>query len=300
MVILDKKKTLTGLLVKEAMRKQVIHLPQSASIDNGIRALIKFKINAFLIKDENGLPTGVVSKTDIMGAYYASLPLETPLNNIMSFSPLFCRPNDTLESALDIMKSKGIYRLYVIGENQKKVVGTLAYPDIVGLLYLYCNDCEHSHFRKKRKEQADPAIPRYKVKEVMTSFVKACGENDSLLKVMEELSAYRFGAVLITDKNNHPSGVISKTDLSISYKHGVDSKIEAKSIMSSPVLSCEENELLEDAIKQMIFTDIHRLFVYKDDPQNIVGVFSLSDAARVRSGSCHACLSSRIKVDKHD
>jgi predicted transcriptional regulator len=297
MVILDKKKTLTGLLVKKAMRKQVIHLPQSASIDNGISAFIKYKINAFLTKDENGLPTGVVSKTDIMGAYYASLPLETPLHNIMSFSPLFCSPNDTLESALDIMRSKGVYRLYVIGENQKKVIGTLAYPDIVGLLYLYCNDCEYSHFRKK---QADPMIRRYKVKEVMTSFVTACGENDSLLKVMEELSMYRFGAVLITDKNNHPSGVISKTDLSISYMHGVDPKIEAKNIMSSPVRSCEEDELLEDAIKQMIFTDVHRLFVHKDDPQNIVGVFSLSDAARIRSGTCHACLSSRIKVDKHD
>jgi CBS domain-containing protein len=300
MVILDKKKTLTGLLVKEAMRKQVIHLPQSASIDNGISALIKYKINAFLTKDENGLPTGVVSKTDIMGAYYASLPLETHLNNIMSFSPLFCNPNDTLESALDKMRSKGVYRLYVIEEHRKKVVGTLAYPDIVGLLYLYCNDCEYSHYRKKRKKQADPMIRRYKVKEVMTSFVKACGENDSLLKVMEELSIYRFGAVLIADKNNHPSGVISKTDLSISYKHGVDSQTEAKNIMSSPVRSCEEDELLEDAIKQMIFTDVHRLFVHKDDPQNIVGVFSLSDAARIRSGSCHACLSSRIKVDKHD
>jgi CBS domain-containing protein len=297
MVIFDRKKTLTGLLVKEAMRKQVIHLSQSASIDNGISALIKYKINAFLIKDKNGLPTGVVSKTDIMGAYYASLPLETSLDNIMSFSPLFCSPNDTLESALDVMKSKGVYRLYVIGENQKKVVGTLAYPDIVGLLYLYCNDCEHSHFRKK---QADPRIRRYKVKEVMTSFVKACRENDSLLNVMEELSAYRFGAVLVTDKNHQPSGIISKTDLSISYKHGVDSKVEAKNIMSSPVLSCEEDELLEDAIRQMIFADVHRLFVHKNDPQNIVGVFSLSDAARIRSGSCHACLSSRIKVDKHD
>ena len=70
--------------------------------------------------------------------------------------------------------------------------------------------------------------------------------------------------------------------------------------MSSPVLSCEEDELIEDAIKQMIFADVHRLFVHQDDPQNIVGVFSLSDAARVRSGSCHACLSSRIKVDKYD
>ena len=61
-----------------------------------------------------------------------------------------------------------------------------------------------------------------------------------------------------------------------------------------------EDEFLEDAIQKMIFTDVHRLFVYKDDPQNITGVLSLSDAARIRSGSCHACLSSRIRVDEHD
>jgi predicted transcriptional regulator len=130
--------------------------------------------------------------------------------------------------------------------------------------------------------------------------VKSCGVNDSLLQIMEELSIYRFGAVLITDEDNLPCGVVSKTDLSISYKHGVDSQAEAKHIMSSPVRSCGEDEFLEDAIKKMIFTDVHRLFVYKNDPQNITGVLSLSDAARIRSGSCHACLSSRIKVDEHD
>ena len=299
MAILDKRKTLTGLLVREAMRRQVVHLPQSASIDNGINALIKYKINAFLTKDENGMPAGVVSKTDIMGAYYASLPLKTPLDNIMSSPPLFCSPNDTLESAMDIMKSKGIYRLYVIEESPEEIVGALAYPDIVGLLYLYCNDCEYSHLRQKRKKQTDATIRRYKVKEVMTSSVKACREDESLLQIMEELSMYRFGAVLITDKNNLPCGVVSKTDLSIIYKHGVDSQIEAKHIMSSPVRSYEEDEFLEDAIQKMIFTDVHRLFVYKDDPLNITGVLSLSDAARIRSGSCHACLSSRIKVDEH-
>lgn len=300
MPILEKKKTLTGLSVKEVMRRQVIYLPQDVSIGNGINALIKYKINAFLTKDENDLPVGVVSKTDIMGAYYACLPLETPLDNIMSSPPLFCSPYDSLESALDIMRSNGIYRLYVAGERPGEVLGTLAFPDIVGILYKYCHECEYSHLRQKRKKQADGTILRYKVKEVMTSSVKACGENDSLLQIMEELSMYRFGAVLITDNNNLPSGVVSKTDLTISYKHGVDSQIKAKTIMSSPVRSCEENELLESAIHKMIFTDIHRIFIYKDNPQNIVGVLSLSDAARIRSGSCHACISSRIRVDEQD
>ena len=285
--------------MKAAMRKQIVSLPQDANISRGITSLIKYKINAFLTLDNDGRAVGVVSKTDIMGAYYACLPLETSLDNIMSSPPLFCSPDDSLESALDKMQSKGIYRLYVTKENSGEVLGALAYPDIVGLLYQYCHDCEYSNFRLTRKFKKDTAIRRYKVKEVMTRDVKACNENESLTYIMEELSKYRFGAVLITNDSRIPCGVVSKTDLALSYKHGIDSQVSANTIMSLPVSSCEENVLLEDAIRKMIFTDVHRLFVHKKNPQNIVGVLSLTDSARIRSGSCHACVSSRIKVDDH-
>jgi CBS domain-containing protein len=299
MTVKERKKTLVDLLVKAAMRKQVVSLPRDATINRGITSLIKYKINAFLTLDDDGRAVGVVSKTDIMGAYYAGLPLETSLDNIMSSPPLFCSPDDSLESALNKMRSKGIYRLYVTEQNSNEVLGALAYPDIVGLLFQYCNECEYSHFQLKRKLKTNTAIHRYKVKEVMTPDVKTCHENESLTHVMEELSKYRFGALLIIDANNIPCGVVSKTDLALSYKHGIDFHVSANTIMSSPVNSCEENGFLEDAIRQMIFTDVHRLFVRKKDSQNIVGVLSLTDSARLRSGSCHACVSSRIRVDKH-
>ncbi|MBW1643927.1 MAG: CBS domain-containing protein [Deltaproteobacteria bacterium] len=114
---------------------------------------------------------------------------------------------------------------------------------------------------------------------------------------MEELSMYRFGAILVKDRENTPCGVISKTDLTLAYKHGVDSETPAETIMSSPVQSCCADVLLEDAIRKMIFSDVHRLFVHQSKPDELVGVISLSDAARIRSGSCHACISSRIKLD---
>ena len=294
-----KKETLSGLVVSAAMRKLVISYPQGVSIDRGITSLIKYKISAFLIMDKNGRPAGVVSKTDIMGAYYAGLSLKTPLDNIMSSPPLFCGPDDSLESALDTMRSRRIYRLYVTGENSDEVVGALAYPDIVGLLYQYCHDCEYSHIKQKHKKHSDGAIRRYKVKDVMTPSVKAKRIDESLLCIMEELSKYRFGAFLITDRENTPHGVVSKTDLALSYKHGIDSQVAAETIMSAPVITCSQDDFLEDAIHKMIFTDVHRLFVHKKDPQNIVGVLSLTDAARICSGSCHACVSSRIRVDKN-
>jgi CBS domain-containing protein len=291
--------TLSGLTVDDAMRRQVIRLSRYATIADGIGSLIKYKINAFLTTDENGSPAGVVSKTDIMGAFYAGLPIDSPLEHIMSSPPLFCKADTSLETALEIMRSHGVYRLYITAGKTGELVGALAYPDIVGLLYRYCHGCEHSRFTQKRRKQNHRSIRRFTVKEVMTKEVKALGRHHPLSRVMETLSAYRFGAMLITAADHKPSGVISKTDLALAYKHGLDPAIPAETIMTAPVRACSEDELLEEAIRLMIFSDVHRIFVHGRSPDQIVGVLSLTDAARRRSGSCHACVSSRIKVETH-
>jgi CBS domain-containing protein len=291
------KNTLRDLGVQAAMRRQVVQLPQSATIDRGIASLIKYKISALLTTDGAGRPAGVVSKTDIVGAYYAGLPIDSPLAHIMSSPPLFCRPDQSLESALETMRTRRIYRLYVRTDDAPDLIGTLAYPDIVGLLYRYCHQCHYSKVGQQRHAPPDPAIPRYTVKEVMTASVTAVGRDEALNRVMEVLSAYRFGAVLIVTHDGSPCGVISKTDLVRAYRSQVSPHTPAGEIMSAPVRTCGETELLEDAIRTMILADIHRLFAHRQAPADIVGVLSLSDAARIRSGSCHACISSRIKLD---
>ncbi len=294
----SRRTILSHLSVKEAMRKQIIKVSRDESIEKTINYFIKYKVNALLTVDAQNRPVGVVSKTDVMGAYYAGLPISFPVEGIMSSPPLFCSPLESLEVALDRMKSKGIYRLYVRESEGGEAVGILAYPDIVGLLYLYCHHCDYSYFAKKKTVKNQDQV-QYRVRDVMTTEVKSFQENNTLFDIMEGLSAYRFGAVLITDSDLSPSGVVSKTDLILAYKHGIPSDTTAGSIMSSPVQSCDAEDLLEVAIRKMIFSEVHRLFVHRDTPEKIVGVFSLSDAARLKSGSCRACMSSRIKVEDH-
>ena len=105
------KNTLSGLVVGQGMRRQVIQLIKDTTIANSINALIKYKINALLTTDPEGRPIGVLSKTDIMSAYYAGLSIDFPLEDIMSKPPLFCNPENALEEALEIMRSNKIYRL---------------------------------------------------------------------------------------------------------------------------------------------------------------------------------------------
>ncbi len=130
----------------------------------------------------------------------------------------------------------------------------------------------------------------------MTTSVRACKTDDTLAEVIEELTTHRCGAVLIRNPAGHAAGVISKTDLAIAYRHGEKTGTPAKVVMRHPVLSCDANDFLSLALQQMLLKDVQRLFVYKDDPARIVGVLSLSDSARFRSGSCRACTSGRLIV----
>jgi CBS domain-containing protein len=294
MPIIDYQNVLKGLKVQEAMRRQVIRLPKQAPLEQAIRFTLKYKVNAILITDAGQEGLGVVSKTDLMGAYYAGLPLNTPCDAVMMGPPLFCRDQDSLDAALDVMRAHQVHRLYVSGAAPRQAQGVLAYPDIVGLLYRYCNKCERS---LRLKSGAQEALPdRFQIREFMTPAIIAFKEDDSLQSVMEGLAAHRFGAVLITTADGLPSGVVSKTDLIVAYKHGIPAQDPARTVMNSPVQACDGKAPLVSALKTMIFGDVHRLFVFKGSPRTLVGVLSLSDVARFRSGTCRACLASRIKI----
>jgi CBS domain-containing protein len=289
----EKRSALSGIPVKEAMRRQVIRLPRSAPIDYCINRMVKYKINSVLIEDQNQHPAGVVSKTDLMSAFYAGYPTSMPVENIMVGPPLFCNPDDELESSLDTMQQNGIHRLYVRGAESDDVIGVLAYPDIIGLLYRYCRACDRGFLIRRRRKEVD-RFQRLKVRDVMTDEVTAYHEADGLAQVIEGLTAHRFGAVLIRDEKGHAVGVFSKSDLIVAYKHGVTVDARAAEVMSKPVVSCDSEMDLADAIQLMLLKDVQRLFVRGQDPGQIVGILTLSDAARFRSGTCRACTPSRF------
>lgn len=289
------KNTLSNVAVKAAMRRQVNWLPQSSSISSAIHAMMKYKVNGILTTQEDFSPIGVVSKTDIMGAYYAGIPLETAVESVMSSPPLYCHDDDFLENALEKMRESGVYRLFVTTKGKTNVIGVLAYPDIVGVLYKYCYCCDYNNLR--RVEKSSSRLLNYTVvQDIMTREVVSVKETDPIYHAVEVLSAFKFGALLVNDDNGFPKGVVSKTDLVAAYKQSVDPALSVQKIMTWPVKGCSGIDLLEDAIKMMIFHDVHRLFVNNEKHNGIIGVFSLTDAARRRSGSCHACTSSRIQL----
>ena len=194
MPTLKERRVLSGMRVSEAMRRQVVQLPWGQTLARAINNLIRFKVSALLVFDDAGKPAGVISKTDIMGAFYAGLPVETAIADIMTGPPLFCYPDDELESALDAMQQNNVHRLYVRGSDADTILGTLAYPDIVGQIYRFCRVCSRG-IRKKSDAGTESDANRARVNEVMTRSVVTFQENDLLMDVIEALSAKGLGTV---------------------------------------------------------------------------------------------------------
>ena len=293
MPTLRRSSVLTGLTASQAMRRQVVKCQAQTAISEGIRSLVKYKSNALLVTDDRDRPLGVVSNTDLMGAYYASLPVATALGDIVAAVPLFCYPDDGLETCIDTMHQNRIHQLYVVGATIDEMIGVLDYGDILGLLYRYCRRCTQSR-HASRLGQQHPKKERLRVKDVMTPEVEAFPSEAPLTAIIEVLSARGFGAVLIHNEAGWPEGVISKSDLIMGYQHGVETATPAHAIMGRPVVSYDAEGLLAYAIQQMLVRDVQRLFIHRPTPKTIVGVLSLSNAARFRSGTCRACRSSRV------
>lgn len=173
-------------------------------------------------------------------------------------------------------------------------VADIMTTDVVALLYRYCRTCPKSISRKDAAPQPDAEVRRLSVNEVMTSAVVSFPEDAFLAHVIEGLTSHRFGAVLISDDQGAAQGVISKTDLVRAYHHGASLDVEAPTVMSAPVVSYDRQAYLQEALRYMFLQDVQRLFVHAGTPAHIVGVLSLSDAARIRSGSCQACIPSRF------
>ena len=284
------RNVLTGITVAQAMQRVVIRMDVEDPISLGVRLMIKAKVDAVLVDDGQGQYQGVVSKTDVMGAFYAGLPWDTPVGDIMMAPVQVCWPDDGIDQVLDIMKQNRIHQIYAGIPSQGTIEGILGYADIVGLLYRYCRQCAQSH----RARNAEKDRPRVTAGEIMTAQVQVCRRSDTLYQVMDILSERKLKALPVVDDQGMPLGIISKTDLVLAYVHDILPDRPAGRIMNAPMAACEPDTLMSDVILQMFFSDIQHLFVTEKAKGKIQGVISLSDAARFRSGTCRACTASRV------
>jgi len=119
------------------------------------------------------------------------------------------------------------------------------------------------------------------VKDVMSSPVVTVTETETVDEVAKLMDVQDLGCIIITDKEGRPIGIITERDLvtRVLAKNKLSSKLKAKGVMTTPLITIRPEETLSNAARQLSRLNVRRLgVVYKGD---IVGIISSKDILAV-------------------
>jgi len=118
---------------------------------------------------------------------------------------------------------------------------------------------------------------RMLVKDIMTSPVITIDEDAPVDKAAQLMDRNNVGCVVVTSKDGKPLGIITERDLvtRVLARNAKASKLIAKEVMTSPLITVDPDETLSEAARRMSRLSIRRLGVmYKG---NLVGLVSSKD-----------------------
>jgi len=122
---------------------------------------------------------------------------------------------------------------------------------------------------------------RMLVKDVMSSPVITVDEDETVDKVAQFMETHRLGCIIVTDEDGRPLGIITERDLvtRVLAKNKLSSKLIAKDVMTSPLITISPDETLSNTARHMSRLNVRRLgVVYKG---NLVGVISSKDVLAI-------------------
>jgi signal-transduction protein with cAMP-binding, CBS, and nucleotidyltransferase domain len=123
--------------------------------------------------------------------------------------------------------------------------------------------------------------PKMLVKDVMSSPVVTIDENAPTNRVAELMDKNDLGCIIVTSNEGKPQGIITERDLVVRVlaKNVKPDSLEARRVMSSPLIMIEPDKTINEAAKKMSKLNIRRLGVtYKGQ---IAGLISSKDVLAV-------------------
>lgn len=114
--------------VSEVMTRGIRTMAPSDTVTAAAQAMRELDVGALPVCDGVRL-VGMVTDRDIVVRSVAQERVDAPLAEVMSEGLLYCREDDSVESALESMRRQQVRRLPVVDE-EKRLVGMLSLGDV--------------------------------------------------------------------------------------------------------------------------------------------------------------------------
>jgi CBS domain-containing protein len=122
---------------------------------------------------------------------------------------------------------------------------------------------------------------RMLVRDVMSSPVVTIEEDAPVNKAAELMEKHGLGCIIVTNEEGKPLGIITERDLvaRVLAKNVKPDSVRAKEVMTSPLITIEPHETINEAARRMSRLNIRRLgVVYKGQ---LIGLVSSKDILAV-------------------
>jgi crotonyl-CoA carboxylase/reductase len=133
-----KEASMAKTYVRDIMHEGVISCPAETPVEEAVRTMSERRIHAIVVVDGPGYLAGIVSQTDLMGAWQDGSTYEKimhgPVGDVMTRSVVSCMPEMELDRAIKLLNRNHIHRLVVVEERNDGrfwPVGILSMTDIV-------------------------------------------------------------------------------------------------------------------------------------------------------------------------
>lgn len=112
-------------------RDELITVPAGATVAEAVAVMVKHRIGAVLIRNEDGLIDGIFTERDVLTrvVHAGRDPKTTPISLVMTRDVRFVSPGTTVEAALSLMTVNRHRHLLVI--DGPRVYGLISIGDLV-------------------------------------------------------------------------------------------------------------------------------------------------------------------------
>ncbi|MCS7095625.1 MAG: CBS domain-containing protein [Candidatus Bathyarchaeota archaeon] len=115
------------------------------------------------------------------------------------------------------------------------------------------------------------------VRDVMTKDVKVVRPDTSIKEVVATMNRFDIGSIVVV-QGDRPVGIITERDIlrRIVEPCMAPETLTARYVMSSPVITIDENASVDEAARLMVKKGVKKLLVTRNNDQ-LVGILTLTD-----------------------